>query len=125
MHLQPVCIDYIQIAKQKYRCTLPGPSQEVTFKKSIISLSIPKDGVTTAEGWKITPTTHPGVGKINSPMNVIGTLIKTSLQPTSSDTKKYCRLSLERCFQIRATQMQSHVFFLFLFLLLTEYFTLH
>ena len=54
------CID-LQIAKKKYSHMLCSSSQVVSFKKDIISLSIPKDGVTTADGWKITPTTHPGV----------------------------------------------------------------
>ena len=44
---------------------LCSSSQVVSFKKDIISLSIPKDGVTTADGWKITPTTHPGVNTIS------------------------------------------------------------
>ena len=56
-----ICWIDLQIAKKKYSHTQCGPSQVVSFKKDIISLSIPKDGVTTAEGWKIAPTTHPGV----------------------------------------------------------------
>ena len=58
------CIIYLQIAKKKYSHMLCSSSQVVSFKKDIISLSIPKDGVTTADGWKITPTTHPGVNML-------------------------------------------------------------
>lgn len=40
---------------------IEGPNQEVEFEADTITLDVPKEGITTEEGWKIKPLAHPMV----------------------------------------------------------------
>ena len=57
------CILSLQAIDVKYTkaAAIVGPDQEVIFEGEEITLNIPKEGVSSESGWKITLYTHPGV----------------------------------------------------------------
>ena len=54
----------LQIVREHYdHFAKQDATLRVSFSNSKITLDIPKDGLGTAEGWRITPFTHPTVSQ--------------------------------------------------------------
>ena len=52
----------LQVVKEHYgRFAREAGTLRVRFERSEITLDLPKDGLQTTDGWRITPLTHPTV----------------------------------------------------------------